>query len=374
MFAAAAGGLADIRIISDEGQEVPYKLEISQAQHERTSFGVAIRDKGYVAGSYTVFTADLGKAGILHNEIDFSTPADEFRRTATVEASSDASAWALLAEQTVYAFTVRERGFTTRNTAIRYPESTARYLRVKIADDGEGALEISGATVFYVKETPAQEVPRPSSIASIVRDGSQSTTNVVIDLGTPGLPSHHLRIDVPDVNFYREADVQSSADLENWRTLVRAADIYVFNTPKFVGGSLDIRYPETTSRYLRLVIHDEDNPPLNVRGVNVWGLQRRLVFKADPPRHYRLYYGNAAAGKPSYDIERIFPYLITEGLPEGVTGPQAGNPDFAEERPPLSERFPWLFPVVIAAAAIIVACLLFIVFRQVRKSLPPPEG
>ena len=373
VFAAAAGGLADLRVISDENQEIPYKLEISQAQHERTSFTVSIRDKGYVPGSHTIFTADLGQAGILHNEIEFRTPADEFRRTATVEASNDGSAWVLLVEQTVYAFTVRERGFTTRNTAARYPESTARYLRVKIADDGEGALEISGATVFFVKDKPAREIHRSSSIVSIDHDQTQSTTNVIIDLGTPGLPSHHLHINVSDVNFYREADMQASPDRKNWDTLVRAADIYAFDTPKFVGGNLDINYPETTSRYLRMVIHDEDNPPLNVKGVEVLGLWRRLVFTADPPHSYKLYYGNAAARKPSYDIERIFPYLITEGLPEALTGFQATNPDFAEEKPPLSERFPWLFPVVIAAAAIIVAFLLFIVFRQVRKALPPPK-
>ena len=373
VFAAASGGLVDLRVISDENQEIPYKLEISQAQHERTSFTVSIRDKGYVPGSYTVFTADLGQAGVLHNEIEFRTPADEFRRTATVEASNDGSAWALLVEQTVYAFTVRERGFTTRNNAIKYPESTARYLRVKIADDGEGALKVSGATVFYVKETPAAEVPRSSSIFSIDRDDTQSTTHIVIDLGTPGFPNHHLHINALNVNIFREVDVQSSQDRENWRTLVRAAEIFSFDTPKFVGSNMDITYPETTSRYLRLVIHDEDNPPLNVQNVAVWGLWRRLIFTVDPQRSYQLYYGNAAARKPSYDIERIFPYLITEGLPEAKISPQAANPDFAEEKPPVSERFPWLFPVVIAAAAIIVALLLFIVFRQVRKSLPPPQ-
>jgi hypothetical protein len=373
IFAGAAAGLSDVRFITGTAQEIAYKLEISQPKHEQTSLSVSIRDKGYVQGSYTVFTADLGRAGILHNQIEFRSPADEFRRTATVEASNDDSSWMWLAEQTVYAFSVPERGFTTRNTAIRYPESTARYLRVKIADEGEGALEISGASVFYVKDTPAVEVPWPSSVAGTDRDPNQKTTNVLIDLGTPGLPSSHLHVDVPGVNFFREADVQSSPDRESWRTLVRGADLYNYDTPKFAGGNLDITYPETSSRFLRLVIHDEDNPPLDVRGVNVWGLRRRLVFTVDPQPSYRLYYGNEAARKPSYDIERIFPYLITEGLPEASTGPQTANPYFEEKKPPVSERFPWLFPLVIAAAAIIVAFLLFIVFRQVRKSLPPPQ-
>jgi len=373
VFAGAANGLADLRIISSENEEIPYKLEISQAEYERTSFPVSLTDKGYVPGSYNIFTANLGRAGILHNEIEFRTLANEFRRRATVETSNDGVTWMEVAEQTVYAFTVKERGFTTRNTSIRYPESTARYLRVRIDTGGEGSLEISGATVFFVKETPAREISWESSILSTGRDEVQRTTNVEVDLGMPGLPSYRLAIAVSDVNFYRECTLQSSPDRENWSTLVRGADIYAFDTPKFVGNSLVVNYPETNSRYLRLVIHDEDSPPLTIQEVKVWGLWRRLVFAADPQQSYKLYYGNADAKRPSYDIERVFPYLATEKLPEAKISPQATNPYFEEEKPPVSERFPWLFPVVIAVAAIIVALLLIGIFRQVRKALPPPK-
>jgi len=373
VFAGAAGGLADLRIISSENKEIPYKLEVNEAEYELTSFPVSLQDKGYVPGDYNIFTADMGQAGILHNEIEFRTLSNEFRRRATVETSNDGATWMEVAEQTVYAFTVKKRGFTTRNTSIRYPESTARYLRVKIVDDGEGSLEISGATVFFVKETPAREISWESSILSTGYDETQSTTNIEIDLGTPGLPSYRLAISVPDVNFYREVTLQSSPDRENWTTLIRGAEIYAFDTPKFVGNSLVVNYPETTSRYLRLVIHDEDSPQLTIQGIKVWGLWRRLVFAADSQQSYKLYYGNADAKRPSYDIERVFPYLATEKLPEAKISPQATNPYFEEEKPPVSDRFPWLFPVVIAVAAIIVALLLIGIFRQVRKALPPPK-
>jgi len=154
---------------------------------------------------------------------------------------------------------------------------------------------------------------------------------------------------------------------------MQRANIYAYDTPKFVGKSLVITYPETTYRYLRLVIHDEDSPPLTVREVNVWGLWRRMVFAAEPQQSYKLYYGNTEARQPSYDIERIFPYLVTEKLPEARLGSQATNPYFAEKKPPVSERFPWLFPTVVAVAVIIVALLLLGIFRQVRKVLPPPK-
>lgn len=372
VFAGAANGLADLRIISSENKEIPYKLEVSQAEHERTSFPVSLQDKGYIPGSYNIFTADLGKEGILHNEIEFQTPAADFRRQATVETSNDASTWMQVAEQTVYAFTVKERSFTTRNTSVRYPDSTARYLRVRIADGGEGSLEITGATVFFTKETPAREINWPASILETSSNAKGLTTNVVIDLGSAGLPSYRLYFNITDANFYREVSLEASPDRQSWDTILPHDEIYGFETPKFTGKSLGITYPETTSRYLRLVIHDEDSPPLTIEWVKVLGLSRRLVFAADPQQSYKLYYGNAEAQRPSYDIERVFPYLVTDILPEAKFSPQADNSYFEEEKPPVSERFPWLFPVVIAVAAILVALLLFGIFRQARKVLPPP--
>ncbi len=373
VFANAAHGLADLRIISSKNEEVPYKLEVSKSESKRTSFPVSIRDKGYIPGSYNIFTADLGQEGILHNEIEIRITSTNFRRTATVEASNDEATWMKMAEQTVYDFTVKERRFTTRDTRIRYPDSTARYVQVKIADDGEGPLEITGATVFFVKETPAREIPWPSSILDISRDTGQRTTNVEVDLGTPGIPSYRLDINVPDTNFYREVTLQTSTDRKQWSTILPQADIYAFDTPKFAGKSLGITYREATSRYLRLVIHDEDSPPLTIHEVDVWGLRRRIVFAADPQQSYQLYYGNAEAQRPYYDIERVFPYLVTEQLPEAMLGPQATNPDFVEEKPPVSERFPWLFPTVVVVAVIVVALLLIGIFRQARKVLPPPK-
>ena len=373
VFAGSAPGLVDLRVVIDDETQVPYKLEVSKAEHEVTSFRVTLRDKGYVPGRYNTFIADLGRQGILHNEVEVQTSSANFRRTATVETSNDVSTWTKVAEQTVYDFTVVERGFTTRNTRVRYPESAARYLRVRIADEGEGPLEIGGATVFFVKESPAREVVLPASILEVSRGEKGRTTLVEVDLGTPGLPGCRLDLQVAEVNFHRDVTLEASTDREKWRTVQASGSIYAYDTPKFVGSDLVIGYSEVTTRYLRLIVHDGDSPPLTIQGVEVWGLQRRLVFSADPLRSYKLYYGNEGVGPPSYDMERVFPYLVTEELPEARLSSQAANPDFVERQPPLTERLPWLLPVVITIAAILIGLLLLGIIRQARKVLPPPE-
>ena len=202
----------------------------------------------------------------------------------------------------------------------------------------EGPLDITGAAVFFVKERQAREVAWPVSILGTSRDTERRLTLVELDLGASGIPSQRLTLDVPEVNFYREVTLETSPDRETWRVLVSRYAIYAYDTPKFTGNSLTLTYSEATSRYFRLVIYDEDNPPLNVQRVDMWGLHRRVVFSAGPGRSYKLYYGNIEAHRPSYDIERVFPYLATEDLPQAKLGPQADNPLFVVELPSVTSR------------------------------------
>jgi hypothetical protein len=188
-----------------------------------------------------------------------------------------------------------------------------------------------------------------------------------------------LVLDVPDLNFYREVTLEVSNDLDEWRSIQSGAAIYSYNPPKFVGKDTGLAYSETTSRYLRIVIHDEDSPPLSIQNVKVWGLRRRLVFTASPNRSYQLYYGNPEAQRPSYDIERVFPYLVTDELPQTTLGPQTLNSGFVEKvppptpPPPFSERFPWLLPTVLAVVGGLAALLLVGMARRMRKALPPSD-
>jgi hypothetical protein len=374
VFAGSSPSLADLRVIAGDSAEVPFKIEVDAGERRRDSFAVSVRDTGYVPGRYTTFVADLGREGILHNEIEIRTTSSNFRETASVETSTDGATWAVVGEDQVFDFTVEERGFTTRDTGVTYPQSSARYLRVRIGDDGEEALEITGATVFFTDETPPREVEWPAAILGSSREVDHNTTVIELDMGAQGLPTHRLAVGVPDVNFYREVDLETSSDREDWESLARAT-VYSFETPAFTGESLAFTFRETTSRYFRLVVHDEDNLPLDVQAVEMWGLQRRLVFSADPTRSYGLYYGNDEARQPSYDIERVLPYLDTEDLPRATLGPHGDNPTFRapEPRPlPVSERLSWLLPAVISVAAVFVGVMLFGVLRRARKLLPPP--
>ena len=182
-----------------------------RGSRERGSFPVSIRDLGFVPDQFSTFVADLGLSGLLHNEIEVSTTSQNFQRNVIVEGSNDSKTWTVLQEDTkIFDFSLKERDFNARNTRVRYPESTARFLRVRITNAGEDPLNITGASVFSVTETLAEEASYPASISERTEDTAKRRSLIVFDLGNSGLPTNRLTIQTPQVNFYREVTLEGS--------------------------------------------------------------------------------------------------------------------------------------------------------------------
>jgi hypothetical protein len=374
VFAQASPGLSDLRVIEANSQrEVPYKLLVERGEQRRSAVAVTLRDLGHVPGQFTSFVADLRQEGTLHNELEVLTSSQNFQRRVVVEGSPDGKEWAVLQDKgQIFDFTIQERSFTTRYTRVQYPSSSARYLRVRIRNDGEPPLVITGAVAYFAQELPPRETDLPASLASREEDAKERKTLLVLDLGSQGFPTQRIAITTSQENFYRQTRLEGSDDAKTW-TPVQSADVlYAYNTPKFVGNKLTVSYPEATYRYYRLTILNEDNPPLPVASARAFGALRKLIFAASSGGTYRLYYGNAEARAPSYELERIFPYLVTENLPQARLGAHQANTLFAKPPEPFTERYPWLLPTAVAVGGLLIGVFLAGLLRQIRTLLPPP--
>lgn len=373
VFQESSGGQADLRLLAG-GEEVAYQLVVAEGREERRSVPVKVRDLGYVPGEYAGFMADLGDGGSLHNEVEIFTKGKNFRRSVVVEAGSDAETWAVLEEGSeIYDFSVEEQGFNARNTRVGYPESAARYLRVRVLDGGAGPLGIDGAGVAFSEEVPAVEIPYAPRVLSSGEGAGDRSSFWILDLGNRGIPAGHLSFHTTASNFHRTATVEGSDDREDWQ-LLGSGPVYSYDTSKFTGSSLSLDFQEGSYRYYRFTVQDLDDPSLPAEGFTLHGLERKLIFQSQPGVEYFLYYGNPEARQPSYDLERIVPYLETGNLPAASLGVQQANQSFTGPDVPLTERYPWLAPVGVVVAALAVGALLFGVFRQARKLLPPPDS
>ena len=379
VFPHSARGLADLRILEvDSQREVPYVLLVERGEQRRSSVAVRMRDLGHVPGQQTTFILDLEREGILHNELEIITTSNNFQRDIVVEGSEDAENWRVLDDSgQIFDFTIAERGFTTRDTRVKYPSSTARYLRVRIVDEDQPPLEVGGAVVFFAQQLPPRETEISANITSRVEDVQGRETLLFLDLGISGFPANRITVTTSQENFYRQARLEGGEDNQTWTLLQDTEALYVFNTPKFQGRKLSLRYPESRFRYYRLTILNEDDHPLPVTGAQASGFLRKLIFFADPRVSYRLYYGSPNAEPPSYELEHAFPYLVTENLPAAGLGAHTANPLFTgpiEPTKPFTERYPWLLPTVVALAALLIGVFLTSLFRQLNGMLPPPPA
>ena len=317
VFTHAAPALSDLRVVEEDSQrEVPYKLLVERGEQRRASVSVTMRDLGHVPMQHTSFLLDLNQQGTLHNELEIITSSHNFQRDIVVEGSEDAENWRVLDEGgQIFDFTIAERGFTTRDTRVKYPSSTARYLRVRIIDRALPPLDVQGAVVFFAQQIQPRRTEYPINISVRVEDAAERSTQLVLDLGSRGFPTNRISLTTSQENFYRRVKWEGSHDNRLWTLLRRSENLYVFNTPKFVGSQLSISYPESRYRYFRLTIFNEDDSPLPVTDALASGFLRKLIFSGDPGGSYRLYYGNPDAEPPSYELEHVFPYLVTENLP-----------------------------------------------------------
>jgi len=374
VFSKAASGLRDLRVMRGS-EERPYKLVVDTATVEMDRLSGRVYDINFVPGEHSSFIVDLGSAGLFHNQVEVISSSLNFRREATVEASNDEAFWSVIQPKAViYDYTDKDAALKARNTTVRYPESTMRYLRVKIINYEEDPLIVSTANVLYEKKTQAQTVSYPASIVELSIDEEHRASRVVADLGSAGLPNNTLTLTISGDNFKRDIGLEGSKDKEKWSVIKTRDVIFSYRTPKFTGSKLAITYPESAYRYLRLTIFNKDDVPLAVKGITASGALRKLVFEAEPSGEYKLFYGNPDARYPEFDIESYFQYLAVENIGQATLGTQALNAFFVEKVPPLppvSERFPWLFPTVLGIGIVLLAGLLFKLLFSIRKRFPP---
>jgi hypothetical protein len=95
---------------------------------------------------------------------------------------------------------------------------------------------------------------------------------------------------------------------------------------------LRVTFPEQRQDEYRIVIHNEDNPPLEIHGVHPEGNVYRLVFLAQPSKKYRVFYGSATVASPKYEAATVLAELGGNYRPVAAKlGPQIANAAFAEE-------------------------------------------
>ena len=174
ILAQALPGLEDLRIVNDSGGVVPYALLVEGNRQKETRVPVAIVDPGVVPGEYQQLVCDLGPNASASNEIHVETASRNFRRRVDVLASADRRKWVDV-KLGSHIFDQHEE-FVYQNLRLVYPETTYRYIQLRMWLDGGEPLKITGVRVSRVvrKEVLPERMAAPSEPGSGVNRTSTS--------------------------------------------------------------------------------------------------------------------------------------------------------------------------------------------------------
>ncbi len=374
--ATGSSQFKDIRVIEGENREVPYQFSIETAE-VRTQYRTSrVLDTVVDSVGRLEFILDLGENGTLHNKLHIETGSPNYKRQVSVFAASsllphNSSGWNLLTDKGyIFKFTDPVTKFSTASGEVIYAQNSSRYLRVVIENGPEGVVSLLRGSVYRYEISSAKEEIEVLP-ADILDRTNEQTTEVVVDLGSAGIPTHKITLFVNDRgNFSRSVYLFGSLDGQSW-SRVGQGYLSQIETAKWSGGNLSIDYPESTYRFYKVSIQNFDDAPLHVANrVEVTHILRTIVFEAQPGSAYRLYYGNPVAYAPKYDLARYFEYLETTALPEARLGAERENVDYLAPTPPVvpfTERNKVPLNVTLALLVLLAVALIgWYIWKHVR--------
>lgn len=357
--AAAQRDWSDVRVIDDTGREQPFVVRVRVGTSSIQWRTARVFDPGYVPGQYSQATIDLGAAAGVHNRlrIVLAPIADDFMTWMDVSVSDDAKSWAIVRER-VPIFQLSHAGVGS-SLETSYPDSLKRYVRVRILD-GSRRYDVAGAAVAQEVSSARELVDAPITFAP--SSTASDRTVLVSSPASPGLAIGELRFESSDAAFDRAVAIEASDDNRVWSYVAGGSISRRMNQ---TAGPMVVRVssaPTESAAYWRVTIYNGSDRALSDLRVHAMAIPRRLVFRAESGRQYRVIAGNARASTPSYDLARTVDAATLDAAHPAIVEPAAENAGYADPAP-WTERHPW---VLWAAAVLAVAAIGLLALRTMR--------
>jgi hypothetical protein len=401
IYAATRDGLPDLRVLDGDHVAAPYQTEPNVEYFEersRQTFPTEVTSLREEDGAVEI-RLQLPREEPPAEGFSFSTPLSNYERKVRIFGSSDGVDWKpLAADGVVFDYS---RYMDVSNHDIPLPANAFRRFKIiveNMTDEKEspykelartfhGNQEDQRVERIEVERRPfridritawhtvaRQHVRRNKTVVHAVaaftveQDAAQKQT--IVHVHTRREPLTGFVLETPTGNFSRRAVVEAPevrGVTTRWRP-VGEAIVSSFRFRSFHRDQLAVSFPEGRQEEYRIIIHNEDNPPLDIRGVKAEGTDYRVVFLAQPSKTYCVYYGSESAKTPQYEAAAVLATLQRDYQPvEARLGPQTKNPAFGGEPGPSVAKVlnNWIF--LGAAIGLMVVVLAWGLFRAGKR-------
>jgi Protein of unknown function (DUF3999) len=363
VYLRAQTALPDLRIIDDNGNEVPYARYEREGSASSRDLPTEILENSYAPGDYTQVVLSVGASAPFHNAVEINTPESDFIEWVSVEASDDAQAWRIVEDRApIFRFRRQSREGTQ---TVHYSTNNARYLRVRVLDGDRKFPIVTAQVVYNTVETPERSFLEAEIVDDPDKRAGENAWRV--DLGTPALGLQEVRFAVNPAEFIRAVEISTSDDGTTWRPVAHG-EIYRFQRESTQEEYLRVDVPgEVTGRYWRITVENGNDAPLPGVIPSLYITPVHLVFEQQPGRSYRLLYGQNLATSPQYDLARRISASEEDVAAVAQLGAEEETSNYADPRP-WTERNRYVLWVVMGIAVLLLGGSAI---RSLRKNSVP---
>lgn len=397
VYAHTADGWADLRLFDERDVETP--LLVRRAEPVRTTTRLiafarpapvtSFRDLG---DNRVELTVERDPADPPVAEIRIESQVRDFEKLVTIHGATDGRTWTtLVTDEPIYDYS---RFVALRRDRIAVPPGPYTRFRIELSHITErkdsplvqvarqtrgGDVEVE-TTAFLrqpfriervifmerrAETRPDRSAPVWQTVApdalEIAQDPQHRQT--LVTLATGRRPVTRLTLETPDENFSRRARVEAwqAGPPAGWRP-VGAGDLRVIRVGRIHDRALELEFPETRAERLRIVIANEDSPPVTIAGVTLREIAYEALFFPKAGRAYRLAYGAPDLAAPRYDIAAVLAGAPSADADQWTAAPPTGAAAASRPRARIPART-WLVTALVAMAAL----LLGIIVRLARR-------
>lgn len=394
----SAPSLADARILPtdmagrpwNEARQAQVPYMISNPPTGSTTIEewkpLQVMNRVFEPEQYEQIVLDFGDPR-MKNQVKIDLSGDNFRRRAAIEGSEDGRDWKMIRDD-AWLFDISQPHGNYRVDTVDFPINNFRYLRVTVfhmADDPR-RIEIESVRTLHRDSLTVEPVAVDIAAREDAFDETARASEIRLDLGYRNLPVSRIRIATEAPFFYRAYELsgrnEAVARVERrtetgwdvterdvpWSPIERGV---IYRTHE--GDARDERLSiecVAPYRYLRLRIYHEDNPPIDVTGVQVY---RRalpaLVFANDPATPLTIMSGAPSAMAPSYDLARSIRDLDIDALPE-VELPSTPRDIGEAAQVPWTARNAWVIWLALIPAVLIMGGLIWANLAKMKQDTP----
>lgn len=338
--------LSDIRIVDEEGKQVPFIWQPMKQTVNATYFIEVPILLNRTDTAVTTLQFDLANTDGT-DQLQLTIANTAVMRSASLSGSNDRNNWYIISENLLLAGSAKDSADQFLQT-ISFPYSKYQYLKLQIYNAKSDPVHVLKAGI-HIDSTFTSGLPFHTNPGTSFSQSDTTRESILVINNPESHLTERFAFRISGTRFYKRDGYVYDNENRLLATFQVSSD-----------RSSTVNFSPNKSKLFRVVIENGDNPPLQFDAIRAEQLSRQMVAYLHPGKQYSLLTGDSNVIAASYDLAHF-----TDSIPEviPVLAHAEVIPNEVVEVRTASYKDYWIWPFII----IMILLLGYLSLRLVHE-------